>query len=88
MILRMSTIVSSLPGTELTLLLPARELPFRWLPDVPTVPVELQATFGSGGAQRPRPVLIGLVFIVLGIAFGDSGYALLKTIPTRYWVVC
>ena len=55
MILRMSTIVSSLPGTELTLLLPARELPFRWLPDVPTVPVELQATFGSGGAQRPRP---------------------------------
>lgn len=26
-------------------------------------------------------MLIGLVFVVLGIGFGESGYALLKTIP-------
>jgi hypothetical protein len=25
--------------------------------------------------------VIGLVFVVLGIGFGESGYALLKTIP-------
>ena len=25
--------------------------------------------------------LIGLVFVALGLGFGDSGYALLKTIP-------
>lgn len=35
--------------------------------------------FGSRTATAP--VLIGLVFIVLGVAFGESGYALLKTIP-------
>jgi hypothetical protein len=27
------------------------------------------------------PVLIELVFVALGLGFGDSGYALLKTIP-------
>jgi len=37
--------------------------------------------FRFGGRTATAPVLIGLVFIVLGIAFGDSGYALLKTIP-------
>jgi len=37
--------------------------------------------FRYGGRTATAPVLIGLVFIVLGIAFGDSGYALLKTIP-------
>ena len=45
------------------------------------MPVESQATFDSGGRIATAPVLIGLVFIVLGIAFGDSGYALLKMIP-------
>jgi predicted benzoate:H+ symporter BenE len=37
--------------------------------------------FRFGGRTATAPVLIGLVFIVLGIGFGDSGYALLKTIP-------
>jgi len=37
--------------------------------------------FRFGGRTATAPVLIGLVFIVLGIAFGDSGYALLKMIP-------
>jgi sulfate permease, SulP family len=34
-----------------------------------------------GARTATAPVLIGLLFIVLGIGFGDSGYALLKTIP-------
>jgi SulP family sulfate permease len=37
--------------------------------------------FRFGGRTPTAPVLIGLVFILLGIAFGDSGYALFKTIP-------
>jgi predicted benzoate:H+ symporter BenE len=35
--------------------------------------------FGSRSATAP--VLIGLVFVVLGVGFGESGYALLRTIP-------
>ena len=35
--------------------------------------------FGSRSATAP--VLIGLVFVVLGVGFGESGYAMLKTIP-------
>jgi SulP family sulfate permease len=35
--------------------------------------------FGSRTATAP--VLIGLVFIVLGVGLGESGYALLRTIP-------
>lgn len=34
-----------------------------------------------GARTATAPVLIGLVFVVLGIGFGNSGYALLKTIP-------
>jgi hypothetical protein len=34
------------------------------------------------------PVLIGLVFVVLGFGFGESGYALLKRYRMRYWVGC
>jgi predicted benzoate:H+ symporter BenE len=34
-----------------------------------------------GARTGTAPVLIGLVFVTLGIAFGPSGYALLKTIP-------
>jgi SulP family sulfate permease len=34
-----------------------------------------------GARTATAPVLIGLVFVVLGLGFGDSGYALLKTIP-------
>jgi predicted benzoate:H+ symporter BenE len=34
-----------------------------------------------GARTATAPVLIGLVFVVLGIGFGESGYALLKTIP-------
>ena len=34
-----------------------------------------------GARTATAPVLIGLAFVVLGIGFGDSGYALLKTIP-------
>lgn len=37
--------------------------------------------FRFGGRTATAPVLIGLVFVVLGIGFGDSGYAMLKTIP-------
>src|SRR4029077_1375538 len=41
----------------------------------------LTGHYRFGGRTATAPVLIGLVFILLGIAFGDSGYALLKTIP-------
>ena len=34
-----------------------------------------------GGRTATAPVMIGLVFVVLGVGFGESGYALLKTIP-------
>jgi hypothetical protein len=34
-----------------------------------------------GGRTATAPVLIGLVFVALGIGLGDSGYALLRTIP-------
>jgi predicted benzoate:H+ symporter BenE len=34
-----------------------------------------------GARTATAPVLIGLVFVLLGIGFGESGYALLKTIP-------
>jgi predicted benzoate:H+ symporter BenE len=34
-----------------------------------------------GGRTATAPVLIGLVFVVLGVGFGESGYSLLKTIP-------
>ncbi len=34
-----------------------------------------------GARTATAPVLIGLVFLVLGVGFGASGYALLKTIP-------
>lgn len=34
-----------------------------------------------GARTATAPVLIGLVFIALGVALGDSGYALLRTIP-------
>ncbi len=34
-----------------------------------------------GARTATAPVLIGLVFVVLGLALGDSGYALLRTIP-------
>ena len=37
--------------------------------------------FRFGGRTATAPVLIGLVFVVLGIGFGESGYALLRTIP-------
>ena len=35
----------------------------------------------SGARTATAPVLIGLAFLVLGVGFGASGYALLKTIP-------
>jgi hypothetical protein len=31
-----------------------------------------------GARTATAPVLIGLVFVLLGIGFGESGYALLK----------
>jgi SulP family sulfate permease len=34
-----------------------------------------------GARTATAPVLIGLVFLLLGVGFGESGYALLKTIP-------
>jgi SulP family sulfate permease len=34
-----------------------------------------------GARTATAPVLIGLVFLVLGVGFGEGGYALLKTIP-------
>jgi sulfate permease, SulP family len=34
-----------------------------------------------GARTATAPVLIGLTFLVLGVGFGASGYALLKTIP-------
>jgi sulfate permease, SulP family len=34
-----------------------------------------------GARTATAPVLIGLVFLTLGLAFGSTGYALLKTIP-------
>jgi SulP family sulfate permease len=34
-----------------------------------------------GARTATAPVLIGLVFLVLGVGFGASGYALLRTIP-------
>jgi SulP family sulfate permease len=34
-----------------------------------------------GGRTATAPVLIGLVFVALGVGFGESGYALLKTFP-------
>jgi len=37
--------------------------------------------FRFGGRTATAPVFIGLVFIVLGIGFGESGCALLRTIP-------
>jgi predicted benzoate:H+ symporter BenE len=37
--------------------------------------------FRFGGRTATAPLLIGLIFVVLGIGFGESGYAMLKTIP-------
>ena len=37
--------------------------------------------FRFGARSATAPVLIGSVFIVLGVVFGSDGYALLKTIP-------
>jgi SulP family sulfate permease len=37
--------------------------------------------FRFGGRTATAPVLIGLIFVVLGVGFGESGYAMLKTIP-------
>jgi sulfate permease, SulP family len=34
-----------------------------------------------GGRTATAPVLIGLLFIALGVGLGESGYALLRTIP-------
>jgi len=34
-----------------------------------------------GARTAPAPVLIDLVFLLLGVGFGEDGYALLKTIP-------
>ena len=34
-----------------------------------------------GARTATAPVLIGLVFVVLGVGLGESGYALLRTIP-------
>jgi MFS superfamily sulfate permease-like transporter len=34
-----------------------------------------------GARTATAPVLIGLIFVVLGVGFGSSGYALLRTIP-------
>lgn len=41
----------------------------------------LSGHYRFGARTATAPVLIGLVFLVLGLAFGPSGYALLKTIP-------
>ena len=35
----------------------------------------------TGFCAATAPVLIGLVFVALGLLFGESGYALLRTIP-------
>ena len=47
---------------------------------------------GAGGiaghvrfGARTATALIGLVFLVLGVDFGASGYALLRTISMRCW---
>ena len=37
--------------------------------------------FRFGARTATAPVLIGLAFVALGIGFGSSGYALLRTIP-------
>jgi predicted benzoate:H+ symporter BenE len=37
--------------------------------------------FRFGGRTATAPVLIGLIFVVLGLGFGESGYAMLRTIP-------
>jgi sulfate permease, SulP family len=37
--------------------------------------------FRFGGRTATAPVLIGLIFVLLGIGFGESGHAMLKTIP-------
>jgi len=34
-----------------------------------------------GARTATAPVLIGLIFVILGVGFGSSGYALLRTIP-------
>jgi len=34
-----------------------------------------------GGRTATAPVLIGIIFIALGVGLGESGYALLRTIP-------
>ncbi len=34
-----------------------------------------------GGRTATAPVLIGLVFIGLGVGLGESGYAVLRTVP-------
>ena len=44
------------------------------------MPAASRATFGSP-THRNRARLIGLVFVVLGLGLGESGYAMLKTIP-------
>lgn len=41
----------------------------------------LSGHYRFGGRTATAPVLIGLLFLVLGVLFGESGYALLKTIP-------
>jgi predicted benzoate:H+ symporter BenE len=37
--------------------------------------------FRFGGRTATAPVLIGLIFVFLRMGFGESGYAMLKTIP-------
>jgi len=37
--------------------------------------------FRFGARTATAPVLIGLIFVTLGIGFGESGYAILRTIP-------
>lgn len=37
--------------------------------------------FRFGGRTATAPVLIGLIFVLLGVGFGESGYVMLKTIP-------
>lgn len=41
----------------------------------------LSGHYRFGGRTATAPVLIGLIFLALGLLLGDSGYALLKTIP-------
>jgi MFS superfamily sulfate permease-like transporter len=41
----------------------------------------LSGHYRFGGRTATAPVLIGLVFLGLGVLLGESGYALLKTIP-------